>query len=45
MINKYGSFYVERDVKDHKEWLRVKDWYFWSWSGCFCLLEDRDTWT
>lgn len=33
--------YVERLCNGKPEWLRVDDWYYQAWNGCFCLIEDR----
>jgi len=35
------SYYVERQVGGHIEWLRIEDGRYKEWFGSFCLLEDR----
>ena len=37
-------FYVERMVGGVMQDLRVADWYWQAWNGCFCRIEDRAQW-
>ena len=37
-------FYVERMVGGVMQDLRVADWYWQAWNGCFCRIEDRSQW-
>ena len=37
-------FYVERMVGGVMQDLRVDDWYWQAWNGCFCRIEDRQQW-
>ncbi len=36
--------YVERMVGGAVQDLRVDDWYWQAWNGCFCLIGDRQQW-
>lgn len=36
--------YVERMVGGVVQDLRVDDWYWQAWNGCFCRIEDRQHW-
>lgn len=37
-------FYVRRLIDGVEQTLRVDDWYWQAWNGCFCLIEDRSKW-
>lgn len=37
-------FYVQRGVGGQLTDLRVFDWYYAAWPGCFCLISDKSRW-
>ena len=36
--------YVERSVAGRSQWLKVDDWHWEAWNGCFCLITDKARW-